>query len=137
MSEAERDECVVMRPDRAIVIRHRVVSLFTRVQGADAPAGKSIAPHQGSGKFAAARSRCYTAEQRVSGVRTADAARFLVTIQRQGIGRDILAPECLFESLAECFWLLIECIRSIQIAECTREFRGESFRCEHISLHFA
>ena len=40
--KASGDHRVVVRPNRAIVVRHRIIARFRRSDGSDAPAGKRI-----------------------------------------------------------------------------------------------
>ena len=46
--EAGRCERVVVRPDRPVVVRHRVVARLARPDGPDSPPGKEVGPHRAS-----------------------------------------------------------------------------------------
>ena len=82
------DQRVVVRPDRAVVIRHRVVAHFAGVDGPDAPAGKHALSQQRLGDLPRAVRLRETREQAMPGVRRADRAGTLLAIQRQRVGAE-------------------------------------------------
>ena len=96
--EPERDQRVVVRPDRTVVIGHRIVARFAARHGADAPAGEKMRPHQIGGDHAGAIFAHDAAEQQLPGIRRAHLARLLGAIERQRVGAEFLAPERLLQN---------------------------------------
>ena len=100
--EAQRDQRVVVRPDRAVVIGHRVVARLAHGDGADAPAGEDIGAAAARGDAPRAV-RPRDAGEQAHGpaleVRTRHGR--LVAVERQRVGADLLAPERLLEALAQ------------------------------------
>ena len=99
--EAERDQRIVVRPDRAVVIGHRIVAHFTARHGPDPPAGEEARAQQPvRDQFRAVRPRD-AGEQHLAGIRGADAARLLRAVERERIGLQFLTPECRLEALGK------------------------------------
>src|ERR1700731_4637977 len=67
----------------------------------------------------------------------ADAARTLISIERQGIGAKILAPKSRLEFQLQRLRLAAQPGFEITLAHAMREFRGMRLGPEHIALHFA
>src|ERR1700733_10817225 len=95
--ETQRDQGIVMRPDRAVMIRHRVITGLAARNGADAPAGEEMRPHQIGRDQARAILADNAAEEQSPGVRRPHLAWLLVAIERQRVGAEFLAPERLLE----------------------------------------
>src|SRR5439155_24108991 len=66
--EAVRDERVVVRPDRAVVVAHRVVRRIPARERADAPAGVHVRRHEAMHHARGTLPRGDPAPERVSGV---------------------------------------------------------------------
>ncbi len=102
-----------MRPDRAVVIRHRVVPGFRRADGADAPAAEYRRREERERNALGALGRGNTGEQDLSGVRRDHPAGPLCAVQRERVCGKILAPELRFEFLAQGL-----CLRGEPAARC-------------------
>ena len=98
--EAKADQRIVVRPDRAVVVRHRVIARLALRDRADAPAAERLAAHQRVGGTARPLRIRNAREERMAGVRGANAAGPLGAIERERIGADIRAPERLLELIA-------------------------------------
>src|SRR6185437_4629164 len=91
--EPQGDQRIVVRPDRAVVVGHRIVAGFALGDGANAPAREETRSQQ------AGRDRGRTVwlndagEQELACVRRADTARLLVAVEGNGVGAEIGTPE--------------------------------------------
>src|SRR5262249_58751776 len=99
--EPERDQRVVVRPDRSVVIGHRIVAGFAQRDGADAPAGEEMRPQQVDGDAARAILGDHAAEQEMASIRRAHGTRTLLAIERERVGAELLAPERRLETFGE------------------------------------
>src|ERR1700761_6412658 len=99
--EPERDQRIVMRPDRAVMIGHRIVAGLVQRDGADAPAREEMRPQQIDRDLAGTVLADHAAEQEMPGVRRAPRARLLFAVQRQGVGAELLAPESVLKALGQ------------------------------------
>ena len=132
--ETHRDDAVVVRPHRAILIRERVVSRVLLGQGPDAPAAPHVrfeqAPHDPLGPVRADDA----APEEMAGVRGDGLDRLLVAVQRVGVGADVLAPEVVFEALLELGGLLPQAGGQLGIAEVSGRLRQPNLRVEGVAL---
>ena len=85
--QAESHEGGVVRPDRAVVIRHRVVARLALADRPDAPAREHPVAHHRVGDATGALGRRDAAHQTLPRVRRHDAARPLVAVERQRVRR--------------------------------------------------
>src|SRR5947207_14956855 len=115
--KAERDQRVVMRPDRAVVIGHRIVAGLAQRHRADAPAGEEMRSHQIGGDLAGAVLTHHAAEQQLPGVGAADLAGLLGPIEREPIGAELLAPECFLKSFREPYYFSTHLLCQLAITE--------------------
>ena len=99
--EAERDQRIVVRPDRSIVIGHRVVTGFAARHRADAPSRKKFLTHQIGRDQARAVGSNHAGEEKLAGIRRSHLARPLGAVERHSVGAEFLAPERLLEALGK------------------------------------
>src|SRR6266567_3495271 len=105
-AEPRRDQSVIVRPDRSIVIGHRIVARLAASHRTDAPTGER--------RFFCKRCRnaarvllCRnTGEKTMPRVRCSHPARLLASIQCNGVSTKIVAPKRLLEATTECLCLL-------------------------------
>src|SRR5215831_10401369 len=90
-----------MRPDGAVVIRHRVVAHRGRADGANAPTGEKFGAHEHRGHGTSVLFAGDAAIERVTGVGRADLALLFPAIERQGVGAKSSVPESRFETVAK------------------------------------
>ena len=91
------DDRVVVRPDRAVVIRLRVVASLAGGNRADAPAGKRRVLHQCSADARRALGRDDPRKQAMPGIGGAHTTRALVPIESQRVCAELVAPEGVLE----------------------------------------
>ena len=127
MRKPERDQRIVVRPDRAVVIGHRIVAHLAARDGADAPAREEVRSHQIGGDETRAILADHAAEQHLPGIRGAHLASPLLAVERKRVGSELLAPERLLETLGERPGLRLEPLRDVRLAEPQRASRGELF----------
>ncbi len=96
-----RDQGIVMGPDRAVVVRKRVVTSFSGGQGADSPSAEEIGPKQSVCSSFSPLRTCDTRVQAVARVRRAYPAGPFLAVKRQGVSAKVFAPEGFLEMLAE------------------------------------
>ena len=99
--EAERDQRIVVRPDRSIVIGHRVVTGFAARHRADAPSRKKFLAHQIGRDQARAVGSNHAGEEKLPGIRRSHLARPLGAVERHSVGAEFLAPERRLEALGK------------------------------------
>src|SRR5436190_479861 len=92
---------IVMRPARAVVIRHRIVAGISLRQGANAPAGEKLRAQEPGGDIARAIRVRDAGEQHLSGIRRSHPARPFGAVKRQRIGPDLGTPEGFLETGGE------------------------------------
>ena len=97
-AKAGGDQRVIVRPDRSIVIRHRIVPCFLGSHGPNSPSRERRFVSKGC---------CYSTrpllfrdsgEKAMTSVRRSDATRLFPAVQGQGIGGDLVTPEGLIET---------------------------------------
>ena len=135
--QPQGDQRVVVRPDRAVVVRHRVVAHLVGVEGADPPAGEGGLVEQGVGHPPGARPAGDPREQAVPRVRGPHLAPPLLAVERQGVGGDLLAPEVLLEFLAQLLGLPLQLLGVIVLAEQAGQRGGRLARGVDVPLHLA
>src|SRR5207247_6833610 len=99
--EALRDQRVVVRPHRAVVVAHRVVGWVLARKGADAPAGVHVRLHQPARDARRATRRRDAAPERMPGVARDRGDLPLVPVKRLRVARLRLHPEIALEALVE------------------------------------
>src|SRR6478609_845905 len=99
--EAERDQRIVMRPDRSIVIGHRVVTGFAARYGADAPSRKEFVAHQVGRDPPRPIGPDDASEEKLTGIRGSHLARPLGAVERERVSAELLAPERFLETLSQ------------------------------------
>ncbi len=87
------DQGVVVRPDRAVVIRHRVVAQLALADRAHAPAREEMLVAEPGDDLPRAFGMRDAGEQAVPRVRGAHATGLFVAVERQRVGFDVRAPE--------------------------------------------
>src|SRR5262245_40991616 len=91
--EPKRNQRIVVRPDRAVVVGHRIVTGFADRDGADAPARVEALAHQIGGNAARTILAHDPGEEKLSGIGGSHPALRLVAIERERVGAELLAPE--------------------------------------------
>ncbi len=91
--ETPGDQCVVVGPDRPVMVRKRIVRRFPFGEGANSPAGEQLGVQDGLGDPLAAEGAGDSGEQAMTGVGGSDAARPLGPVQGQRIGAQVFTPE--------------------------------------------
>src|ERR1051325_10896183 len=132
--EPERDQRIVVRPDRAVVIRQRIVALLALRDGADAPAGEEVRTHQVVPDLGRALLRADAGEQNLAGVRAAHAARALGAVEGERIGAEIGAPERSLERVGETRRLALEPAGGLLAAHAPRAARRQALRRIDVAL---
>src|SRR6478609_12047151 len=134
--EAERDQGIVVRPDRAVGIGHRVVSRLAPRDGADAPPREELLAHEIGSNPARTFRTDDAGEQQLAGIGGSDLARMLGAIEGQRVSAKLLAPECLLEAIGEQQGFGFEPCRPIGHSETARATRSQTLAGEYISLDF-
>src|SRR4051794_4917042 len=89
--EPERDQRIVVRPDRAVMIGHRIVAHLALRDRADAPAREGVRRHQIGGDETCAVLADHAAEQHLPGIGCPHLAGPLLAVERERIGTELLA----------------------------------------------
>src|SRR5579864_976383 len=118
--EPQRNERIIVGPDRSVMIGHRIVTRLSLRHRANAPAGEEVRPHQTRGDEAGAVLPDEAGEQQLSGIRRANAARLLVSVEGDGVGRQFIAPENFLEPLRETVSLRLKLPRPIRQSHALR-----------------
>src|SRR6202011_2567860 len=100
-AQASGNQCIVVWPDRAVVIRHRVVARLEIGHGAYTPAREKNIVMQALDDGGRVLRPGDVREQAMTGIRAAYAALILLTVQRQCVHRDLRAPEALLKALPD------------------------------------
>ena len=95
LGHAGRRQRGVMRPDRAVVIAHRIEARLTLRQSPHAPAGAELGRQQPARHLVRPRRQRQAGEQEMPGVGTDGAARLAVSVERDGVEALVLHPEAL------------------------------------------
>ena len=126
-----------MRPDGTVVVREWIVTSLPRSDSADPPATEGIRAQQ---RFCDQPSPVRTGDssvQAVPSIRCSHSAPLFVPIERQRVGRQIVAPKSLFKVYAKFFCLRLEGAAFLFV---TQHF-AQSGRCQfggvHVTLHLA
>src|SRR5215471_9759768 len=82
-----------MRPDRSIVIRHRIVAGLAVGHRPNAPAREELRSQQTSRDFRCAFGTRDAGEQQLAGIRTPDATWLLGAVKRESVGFQFRTPE--------------------------------------------
>src|SRR5690348_8189294 len=90
-----------MRPYRAVVVGHGIVTYFAPRERADAPAGIERRRKQLLGHTAGALARGKTGKEKMAGIGGADAAQISVTVARDRVIAEVLHPEFLLDGAAQ------------------------------------
>src|SRR5579883_502666 len=96
--KAEGDQCVVMRPDRAVMVGDGIEARAILADRADAPAGEEGGRHEARRDLRRALGRRDAGEERVPGAGAGHAARLLGAVEREAVAADLLAPERCLEA---------------------------------------
>src|SRR6478672_8204071 len=133
--EPERDQRVVVRPDRSVVIRHRIVARFGIGNGADAPAGKEIRPQQSVADLERPLRPGDAGEQHLSGIGAAHATGLLLAVERERVGAEVRTPERGVESLGQEIGLGLEPVRILHAAKPLGTTRRQELGAVDVALH--
>ena len=83
--QAARDQRIIVRPNAAVVITHRVVARLRGDHGADAPSGKRLGRQERLGQASSSLRERYTGKQALPRVGSPHPAGTLVAIERNGV----------------------------------------------------
>src|SRR5262245_45102775 len=97
-----------MRPNGAVVVRHRVVARFGRSDGANPPTGEEFGSQEHRGYGTSVLVAGNAAVKRVAGVGHADLALLFLAVEREGVGAQSFVPESGFEMVAKRLRLALE-----------------------------
>src|SRR4029079_7989697 len=75
------DECIIVRPDRSIVVRHWIEASLSGSDGADTPSVKKLFAHQEFGQSHAVFLFGNTGPEAVTGIRRPDSTGPLAPVQ--------------------------------------------------------
>src|SRR5439155_12971164 len=132
--EAERDQRIVVRPDRSVVIGHRVVADFAPRDGADAPSRKELLAHQVGRDPPGTVGSDNAGEQKLTRVGSSHPAWLLGAVERQRIRAEFPAPERVLEALREKLRRGLELYRPIGHSETQGTTRRKPLTGKDISL---
>src|ERR1700722_14079978 len=107
-----------MRPNAAVVITHRVVPRLRGGNRADTPPRKRLGSQEGLGQPSRSFLKDDPGKETLPGIRRPTPARACVSIQRQGIGAQLIAPELAVETRSQGFRALHEIRRLRRSTEC-------------------
>ena len=133
--QTECDQRVIMRPDRAVVVRHWIVARFRVGNGANPPPGKKFWPQQTVGHLDGSVKPGDTGEQNLAGIGAADSAGLLVPVERQRVRAQLRTPEARVESLGELIGFSLEEPRALGPAEPFGAARQNLLGAVHVPLH--
>src|SRR5690625_2219028 len=126
-----------MRPDRAIMIGHRVEARLGRCKRANTPARKRAWAHQGADQPFGALGPGNTGPEGMTRIRGTHATRALLAIERKRIAAEVLAPEGKIKAHRQFARLLAQACRPPRLAERLCH-RGGTFKStKGIGLHLA
>ena len=129
---------VVVRPHRAVVIRHRIVARLAARQRADAPAAETVAVEQRGGDAPRPLGRRDAGEQGVAGIGRAHAARTLGAVEGQRIGAEVVAPERSPRSGARSASASSQSLSARPASpKCAASLAAALLGREHVGLHLA
>ena len=134
--EAECDQRIIVRPDRSIVIGHRIVTRLAARDGADAPSRKEFMAHEIAGDHARPIRPRNAGEQQLPGIRRSHLARLFGAVERQRVSSEVVAPESLFEALGQPLRIGFQLSRPIHQAQAERAARCQVLARKHICLNF-
>src|SRR5450432_4162996 len=134
--EAECDQRVVMRPDRPVMIRHRIIACLAQRDGANTPAGEEVRPHQVGGDAAGTVMAHDAGKQQLPGIGRPHPAWLLGAVECQCIGPELLAPERIFKSLGETLRFRCQFPRFIHQAQAESAACRQVLAGKHIALDF-
>ncbi len=134
--KAERDQRIVVRPDRPVVIGHRIVARLALRDGADAPAGEEAFAHEIDGDAARTVLAYDAGKQELPGVGGMHPALRLGAIERECVGAELLAPERRLKTLGKKLRLGLQLPHHVEAAQPPGAARCQPLGGEHIALHF-
>ena len=113
--KTRRDQGVVMRPDRTVVITYRIVTAFPARERPDAPTGEAIRLQQTRRHRFRVALRGNAGQESMARVGGNDAAWLLVAIERKDIASKLLIEKCGIEALLQigCFCAPLPCRRTV------------------------
>src|SRR5215472_18566490 len=126
-----------MRPDRAVVISHRIVAGFGGGNRADSPARERLRTEQSLGDAHRACRACDASEQTMPRVRCAYPAGPFLSVQCDDVRGQVVAPKSRLEILPQRLGLFGEFRRSVCAAKCRGQRRSGSMRGKDIGLNLA
>src|SRR5206468_1615477 len=133
----ERNDAVVVRPDRAALVGGGIVSGVVRGEGADAPAAPHIRSQQPPYDPLRPVRAGDAAPQQVAGVGSDRLDRALVRVEAEGVEADVLAPEGRLEALLQAGRLAPQLGRPLRLAQDIEDLPHPQPRVEHIALQLA
>src|SRR5919197_5775004 len=128
-----------MRPDRAVVVRERVVAGVAGRHRPHTPAGPEPVTHQCVDDLLDSPLRDDPAPQQMADVRAERVDLPLVAVQRERVeAAALLDPERIVEALLQLLRLLLDARGEVAVApDLTRKLREPDLGVVHVSLHLA
>ena len=134
--KSDGDHRIVVRPDRSVVIRHRVVAGLTFGNGPYAPARMKVRRHQLFRHAAGPRFRRSICKQNMAGIRRTDTAQLAGAVDGDAIDSEFLAPEVALDGTRQPLRLLEKAVRHFGVAQLARGGRDRTFGGHDIGLNF-
>src|SRR5205807_1965671 len=103
--------------------------------GADAPAREHLGAHERLRHAARALGRGDAAEEALTGIRRPYAAWPLVAVEREGVGRQVVAPELVLEGGAQLFGFVPETVARRSAPERIGDARRANLGIVDVRLH--
>lgn len=135
--EPGRDDGVVMRPNRSIVVGHRVVADLPGGERPNPPAAMKILPLEAPRQALRPRPIGDTGPEAMPRVGGEHPARALLAVERKRIAFKLVTPKHLLESLLDGFCLVSQPIRKLAHPEGGGEGRPLPASGVHVALHLA
>src|SRR4030095_1384024 len=105
-AKSRGDQGVIVRPDRTIVIRHRIVAGLTAGYCANSPSGKGCFIGQGGRNALRVFLRRNTREKTMTSIRRSHPAGPLTAVQSEGVCGKLFTPEDFLEPAARALGLV-------------------------------
>ncbi len=135
--QAERRDGVVVRPDRSVVVGHRVVARLAGGEGPDAPPGEHRVAHELLGHPPRAGWRHDPRPQAVAGVGGPHPADALRAVERDAVCAQLVDPEGLLELGPQLLRLRGEALGQRIVAERLGQRGRTPLRGEDVALDLA
>src|SRR5581483_114920 len=134
--ETRADDGVIMRPDGAVMVAHRIVAGCMRREGTNAPAAKHIVAHQSGDHLSGFFLWDNAGPEALAGIRCHDITGFFGAIERQVKSVFLFPPEMAQEICLERGCRLLPAFSLFQPVQASGEIAHGLIRGEGVALHF-